>query len=234
MADQLVASVNVSNKPLPGQDDRCSQDFNLQNPGGYLKFRFEFKDVVPPTGISVTLSKDVFWWPDWDIREGIQNLTTIDATSWPDVYFSDTHNAKAPFNIQIYATSPGVAPASVDETAQIQLIIQPVFTGLVGYAAIFPPPTFSFPHAAIVRSLKNPNLHAIAIIKYGHSTADASNPNNIVVLLPGATTTPAQMNAIFQSATPAVPINIVAIANYSSATDLPNVLWITINYTLEN
>lgn len=207
MADKLLHQILVANKPLPGQSSRASENFKLQAPVGYTKFRFEI-DSPQSASISTSLSLDITGWFDMNI-EKIKHLTEMPIRDWSPVYFSEVSGARNRFTVNIFATAPGKLPETITSEFTVNLIFSGG-TGYISYSAQFPPPYTNVVGSAI--ALRNPNLYALAIVRHGYSTSDIlQKPEAGVILDPGKEATTDQMKEIFHVEKPELPVTISAV-----------------------
>jgi len=108
----------------------------------------------------------------------------------------------------------GETPSPSEKTATITIFLQrqQVYSGPIPYAAQFP--AFGSIYNGKLKSIKNLsnafNPLGLSLVKGRYSTADCGNANAVVFLGPEQSTTPNDIKAIYGSATPTLPVNIVA------------------------
>jgi hypothetical protein len=94
-------------------------------------------------------------------------------------------------------------------SATVTLRAQPVLEGFVPFSASFGGGVGA--QGETLRSITNPfNNIAILFVKLGHSTTECDNPGAVTPLGPSATFNAPQLKTVYGSATPPLPINIVA------------------------
>lgn len=150
---------------------------------------------------------------------------TLDVTCDSDAALS----AHAVVNIRVEAPAPPPPPPSHDATASIYLPRNaPANGGNLYYGG-------SLPAASIygtAHSLQNPvNNPAIAIVQIGATSDDCFDASKAVTLKPGATTSAADMQKLYGSSSPALPLPVVACV-YASGSP-PVTLPVTIAYTYQ-
>jgi hypothetical protein len=130
-------------------------------------------------------------------------------------------------------TPPTPPPSEETSTTTIFLQKQEIYSGPIPYTAQFP--AIGSIHNGKLKSLSNPsngfNPIYISLVKKGYSTADCNNSNAVVVLGPGRSTTPNDISAIYGSATPALPVGIVACISVQTVSSLPNSVAVDVTYT---
>lgn len=100
-------------------------------------------------------------------------------------------------------SNPTPTPTAAPSTVTLNLIKQPVVSGPIPFAGQFPP--FGTTQPGKVLSITYPAAgHAftsVELLKRGFRSSDCDNPNAVVVLNPGQTTTPDQLTALYGTAT---------------------------------
>lgn len=207
MTDKLIHQLVVNHQPLPGQDSRASENFELKAPPGFTKFRFEI-DSPHQASISTSLSLDVTGWFDMNI-EKIRHLVEIPARDWSPVYYSEVAGARNRFTVRVFATAQGNPAPTTTSEFTVNLLFASG-TGYISYVAQFPPPATGIAGHAV--ALRNPNLYALAIVKSGYSVADVlAKPEASILLGAGQETTTANLKDIYKTEKPALPIQILAV-----------------------
>ncbi|MEY9931234.1 hypothetical protein ABH926_005883 [Catenulispora sp. GP43] len=119
----------------------------------------------------------------------------------------------------------GSAPLTMNE--------QPTVGGFIPFKGQFPP--FGSTQPGKVLSITYPASgfldSSLLFVKKGHSTAECGNPNSVVVLGEGKTTTPAQLSAIFGTSTPSFSTTnaLGAVACFSGPSPTPSFINLTMN-----
>jgi hypothetical protein len=141
--------------------------------------------------------------------EKITDMKEMPAHDWAPVYFSEVSGARNRFTVKIFATAPGTIPATSTSEFTVNLLFNSG-SGYVAYSAQFPPPATGITGKAL--ALRNPNSYSLAIVKSGYGVADVFvNPDASFMLAAGQQTNSVQMEDIFKSQTPGLPIQILAV-----------------------
>lgn len=135
-------------------------------------------------------------------------------------------------------TTPGVAglfPVASGSTGTAQLTMneQSTVGGFIPFRGQFPP--FGSTQPGTVTSISYPASgfldSSLQFVKTGHSTAECGNANAVVTLNEGQTTTPAQLSAIFGTATPSFSTTspLAVVACFVGPTPTPSFINLTMN-----
>ncbi|HEY5551590.1 MAG TPA: hypothetical protein VIK52_06870, partial [Opitutaceae bacterium] len=119
-----------------------------------------------------------------------------------------------------------VATVAKEATFTFYLRRQPVWDGPVPYAAVFP----ELPIVGNVVRIANPNAFTIDIVKGGHSTTECfTNPSSAVRLSPKGSTTSKDLQDIYSSASPSLPVSVSACIE--NGANVPDLVPLTVTYT---
>lgn len=95
-----LATVGVSNGPLPGQGWRCSGNFILNPPGAPTMLRW---NIVTPQAVNASFSvaRDIAWGSDQTILTNITHETVTEVHKGNNLYIGGVSGASAPFTVVI-------------------------------------------------------------------------------------------------------------------------------------
>lgn len=167
----------------------------------------------------------------WEIavpRSGDHHLLTVT----PGDSVHDTGQVVATNTTPAVTGLLPAAPGSAG-TATLTMNEQQTVGGFIPFKGQFPP--FGSTQPGKVVSITYPASgfldSSLLFVKAGHSTAECGNPNSVVALGEGKTTTPAQLSAIFGTSTPTFsttsPLN--AVTCFSGPAPTPSFINLTMN-----
>jgi hypothetical protein len=112
------------------------------------------------------------------------------------------------------------------ETKTVWLYPQEVWQGPVPYVGTFPAGTING-HLQSVRFPGQTAASGLYLVKLGHSTAECGNIDAVVPLLPNQSTTQSNLQSLYGSTTPVLPVTFVACVG---ASETPGSVFITVTY----
>ena len=98
-----VNTVPVNNGPLPGEDNRASDNFSIAPPWPCTAMKWTAVDAAgaPIAGVIFDLYKDITWGGDEMILENVASGSTTAPKSGDKLYFSNIKGAPSSFKIVI-------------------------------------------------------------------------------------------------------------------------------------
>ncbi|GAC1370827.1 MAG: hypothetical protein NVS2B12_22110 [Ktedonobacteraceae bacterium] len=125
------------------------------------------------------------------------------------------------------------APPSPQTTTQtIELFRQTVFEGSIPYIAKYPSIGFlTGTLKQITIPSPEPGITFVSFVKVNRSTQECGNPDAVVSLRPGESTTPNILAEIFGTVSPSFPVTFVACIGVPLGQPVPTSVAITITYT---
>ena len=138
-----------------------------------------------------------------------------------------------PVTVTVNTVSPPPLPPPLQTGTQtIQLFQQTVFEGPIPYVTTYPPVGFLTGNLTQIKiPSPDPGISYVSFIKVRHSTEECNNPDAVVTLRPGESTTPNTLAEIFGVASPAFPVSFIACIGVPQGQPLPTSVAITITYT---
>jgi Fibronectin type III domain/FG-GAP-like repeat len=128
-------------------------------------------------------------------------------------------------------TAPRPNPEYKDYTYDMSLTRQPIVSGFVPYLGRFPPLVSIDGYLKEIRFLGSGaigTVEALLLVKLGYSTLDCGNPDAVIVVRKDQSTT--DMQALFGSPTPRLPVDIVACLAQGSPSTIPDAVRIRVTY----
>jgi hypothetical protein len=152
--------------------------------------------------------------PDSQAERGFTGWEAINITS-PTYVVSN----KANFVLSSATTTGGTPPSPSPQEEKYRLLLkpQPVWSGPIPYASTFP----EMGHIDNGRLVKitNPNDFAICLLLPGHWSTEGCTSNATIILGHDQDTTPQNLEKLFGSSNPSLPIRLVALKTAGNATD---------------
>jgi hypothetical protein len=193
---------------------------------------------------SKSMASTLFKRPEWTSTTGQREVfLTVSSQFSSDTrcYYVVAYNvaATSPASNEV-CTSPGGAGggtggggSNTDKTAQVVLIGQDVYQGPRPYAATWPAVGFVKGHLKKIK-IMDWGLQSLWVhfLKPGKTTLECGNPSATVTLKDGETSTPAQLQEIFGTSQPKLPVTFIACITVSSQPG-PDKVFTTITYTPE-
>ena len=156
-----------------------------------------------------------------------QKMTTIYTLH---AYHATAESVSHPVTVTVNTTPTPPSPATT--TAPINLFQINPLEGNTIYSATFPSlATFTGHLTQISIPSPDPGIAFISFPKATHSTDECNDPNAVVTLRPGESTTASTLAEIFGTASPPLPLTIFACAALSPGQPVPSSVAIIITYT---
>jgi len=136
-----------------------------------------------------------------------------------------------PVTVTVHITPP--PPHTQTATQTIELFQQPIFEGSIPYISTFPPIGFITGNLQKISiPSPEPGITSVSFVKLNHSTLECgSNPDAVITLTPGQSTTPTMLTQLFGAASPAFPVHFTACIAIPLGQPVPTNVAITITYT---
>lgn len=127
----------------------------------------------------------------------------------------DYYGLSEPDSMRCAKTEPLPDTEPEDKTFTLQLQRQDIYEGKIPYEGRFP--IFDSPSNGVLKKVRGANGYPfLRFVKPGHDTGDCDQPNATVQLNPGEELSTADMQALYGSETPALPIYFYACAGPST------------------